>query len=283
LGSFRSVTRATWTITNTGSILAPNSGGIGVRVNSTGTVINGPTSGGSGYILGGSDGVLFNGGVGTVVNFGKIKAPGDYSYGILLAHGGAVTNGSTAVTGALIAAYGKYVTGIRLDGGGTIRNFGTISGGTSNTNGSYGIVSTGGGTIVNGASNSTAALITGSEEGIHLNDAAGVTAQFNKNLLVRANRELGADFDLNRWQHHAIYNSTEGRIEIYLISDNEQTVRIGDREFHFRAGEEILTEYSYKHTIAGFIELARQAGFHFEQVWTDGARWFGVFYFTVAN
>jgi len=115
------------------------------------------------------------------------------------------------------------------------------------------------------------------------NDAAGVTAQFNKNLLVRANRELGADFDLNRWQHHAIYNSTEGRIEIYLISDNEQTVRIGDREFHFRAGEEILTEYSYKHTIAGFIELARQAGFHFEQVWTDDARWFGVFYFTVAN
>ena len=115
------------------------------------------------------------------------------------------------------------------------------------------------------------------------NDAAGVTAQFNKNLLARMNRELGADFDLNRWQHHAIYNSTEGRIEIYLISDNEQTAHIGDREFQFRAGEEILTEYSYKHTIAGFIELARQAGFHFEQVWTDDARWFGVFYFTVAN
>ena len=115
------------------------------------------------------------------------------------------------------------------------------------------------------------------------NDAAGVTAQFNKNLLARINRELGADFDLNRWQHHAIYNSTEGRIEIYLISETEQTVHIGDREFRFRAGEEILTEYSYKHTIAGFIELARQAGFHFEQVWTDAARWFGVFYFTVAN
>ena len=115
------------------------------------------------------------------------------------------------------------------------------------------------------------------------NDAAGVTAQFNKNLLARINRELGADFDLNRWQHHAIYNSTEGRIEIYLISDKEQAVHIGDREFQFRAGEEILTEYSYKHTIAGFIELARQGGFHFEQVWTDDARWFGVFYFTVAN
>jgi dimethylhistidine N-methyltransferase len=114
------------------------------------------------------------------------------------------------------------------------------------------------------------------------NDPAGVTAQFNKNLLARINRELGADFDLKRWQHHAIYNSTEGRIEIYLISESEQTVHLGDRELRFRAGEEILTEYSYKHTIAGFIELARQAGFHFEQVWTDGARWFGVFYFTVA-
>ena len=115
------------------------------------------------------------------------------------------------------------------------------------------------------------------------NDPAGVTARFNKNLLARANRELGADFDLRRWQHHAIYNSIEGRIELYLISDVEQTVRIADREFRFRAGEEILTEYSHKHTISGFIELARQAGFRFEQVWTDDARWFGVFYFTVAN
>lgn len=115
------------------------------------------------------------------------------------------------------------------------------------------------------------------------NDSAGVTAQFNKNLLARINRELAADFDLNNWQHHAIYNSTEGRIEIYVISDKEQVVHIGAREFQFRAGEEILTEYSYKHTIAGFIELARGAGFQFAQVWTDNARWFGVFYFTVAN
>src|SRR3989440_11996673 len=114
------------------------------------------------------------------------------------------------------------------------------------------------------------------------NDSAGVTAQFNKNLLARINRELGADFDLHRWQHHAIYNPTEGRIEIYLISDNAQTVHIGAREFQFRAGEEILTEYSYKHTIPGFIKLARDAGFQFRQVWTDDARWFGVFYFAVA-
>jgi dimethylhistidine N-methyltransferase len=115
------------------------------------------------------------------------------------------------------------------------------------------------------------------------NDSAGVTAQFNKNLLARINRELAADFDLNNWRHHAIYNSTEGRIEIYLISDKEQVAHIGTHEFQFRAGEEILTEYSYKHTIPGFIDLARQAGFEFAQVWTDDARWFGVFYFTVAN
>jgi uncharacterized SAM-dependent methyltransferase len=58
-------------------------------------------------------------------------------------------------------------------------------------------------------------------------------------------------------------------------------VRIDGHEFEFRAGERILTEYSYKHTIGGFIMLARQAGFQFQQVWTDDDRWFGVFYFTV--
>ena len=115
------------------------------------------------------------------------------------------------------------------------------------------------------------------------NDSVGVTAEFNKNLLARINRELAADFDLKQWRHHAIYNSNEGRIEIYLISDNEQVVHIGGRKFQFRAGEEVLTEYSYKHTIPGFIDLARQAGFEFAQVWTDDARWFGAFYFTVAN
>jgi dimethylhistidine N-methyltransferase len=115
------------------------------------------------------------------------------------------------------------------------------------------------------------------------NDSAGVTAKFNKNLLARINRELGADFNLAHWQHYAVYDPAEGRIEIYLLSETDQTVKIGDRAFQFRAGEKILTEYSYKHTIGGFITLARQAGFHFEQVWTDDARWFGVFYFTVAN
>jgi dimethylhistidine N-methyltransferase len=115
------------------------------------------------------------------------------------------------------------------------------------------------------------------------NDSAGVTAKFNKNLLARINRELGSDFNLAHWQHYAIYNPAEGRIEISLISENDQTVRIGDQSFEFRAGEKILTEYSYKHTIGGFIMLARQAGFEFQQIWTDDQQWFGVFYFTVAN
>jgi dimethylhistidine N-methyltransferase len=115
------------------------------------------------------------------------------------------------------------------------------------------------------------------------NDSTGVTAQFNLNLLARANRELGANFDLRRWRHYAIYNPGEGRIEIYLISEINQTARIKDRAFHFRAGEKIITEYSYKHTPQGFIELARKSGFEFVQMWTDDARLFGVFYFTVAN
>jgi dimethylhistidine N-methyltransferase len=113
------------------------------------------------------------------------------------------------------------------------------------------------------------------------NDSAGVTAQFNLNLLARINRELGADFDLKRWRHSAIYNSDQGRVEIYLISETDQTVRIESREFEFEAGEKITTEYSYKHTPDGFSVLAGKAGFQFAKMWTDDRRWFGVFYFTV--
>ena len=113
------------------------------------------------------------------------------------------------------------------------------------------------------------------------NDSQGVTAQFNLNLLTRINRELGADFDLTNWRHRAIYNANEGRIEMYLISEIGQTVHIEDRQFHFGSGEKIVTEFSYKHTLEGFSALARKAGFDFEKMWTDEARLFGVFYFTV--
>jgi dimethylhistidine N-methyltransferase len=114
-------------------------------------------------------------------------------------------------------------------------------------------------------------------------DNARVTAQFNLNLLARLNREIGADFDLSQWRHRAIYNSEAGRIEMYLISVPDQTVHIGAREFHFRAGEKILTEHSYKHTPEGFIALARQAGFDFVKLWTDDTRLFGVFYFSCSR
>jgi dimethylhistidine N-methyltransferase len=112
------------------------------------------------------------------------------------------------------------------------------------------------------------------------NDAQGVTAEFNLNLLVRANRELGADFDLQQWRHRAIYNSNEGRIEMYLISEKPQVVHIEGHAFSFRAGEKILTEYSYKHTPESFSKLANSAGFEFQRMWTDERRLFGLFYFT---
>jgi dimethylhistidine N-methyltransferase len=115
------------------------------------------------------------------------------------------------------------------------------------------------------------------------NDRAGVTAQFNLNLLARANQELGADFVLKNWRHEAVYNANEGRIEMYLISEIQQVVHVGDRVFAFDRGEKILTEHSYKHTPEGFIGLAHNAGFAFEKLWTDDAQLFGVFYFSVAN
>src|SRR5438046_1739769 len=80
------------------------------------------------------------------------------------------------------------------------------------------------------------------------NDSTGVTAQFNLNLLARINREIGADFDLNRWRHRAVYNSKAGRIEMYLISETDQLVHMAEQEFHFRSGEKIITEFSYNYT-----------------------------------
>ena len=101
------------------------------------------------------------------------------------------------------------------------------------------------------------------------NDAKGVTAAFNLNLLARINRELGADFDLRRFRHYAFYNATPGRIEMHLVSLAAQAVNIGDFRFHFEAGESIHTENSYKYSIDSFRALARSAGFKGEKVWLD--------------
>jgi len=112
------------------------------------------------------------------------------------------------------------------------------------------------------------------------NDRAGVTAAFNLNMLERANRELGADFDLSQWRHRAVYNQAAHRIEMHLISKQPQTVHLGGREFHFAADEKIITEFSYKHTIEGFSALAASAGFQLARVWTDPEGLFAVFHFT---
>jgi dimethylhistidine N-methyltransferase len=115
------------------------------------------------------------------------------------------------------------------------------------------------------------------------NDRSGVTAQFNLNLLARANRELGADFDLDQWRHRAIYNSDAGRIEMHLISESDQFVHLDEQRFHFRRAEKIVTEFSYKYSPEEFSALARKAEFEFAQMWTDDARLFGVFYFVVRS
>ena len=112
------------------------------------------------------------------------------------------------------------------------------------------------------------------------NDNAGVTAAFNLNLLERVNRELGADFDLSLWRHRAIYNAAAHRIEMHLISEQPQTVHLGEREFYFERDEKIITEFSYKHTVEGFSALAASAGFQFARVWTDPKKLFAVFHFT---
>ena len=112
------------------------------------------------------------------------------------------------------------------------------------------------------------------------NDGAGVTAAFNRNMLVRANRELGADFDLCRWRHRALYNQEAARIEMHLLSEGKQTVHLGGREFDFAPGEKIITEFSYKHTVEGFAALAASAGFQLARVWIDPQKLFAVFHFT---
>ena len=107
-------------------------------------------------------------------------------------------------------------------------------------------------------------------------DAAGVMAAFNLNLLTRINRELAADFDLAAFRHRAVYNQSVGRIEMHLVSEQAQTVTVAGRRFEFAAGESIHTESSYKYSISNFQALAAWAGYHAEQVWTDDDGLFSV-------
>lgn len=112
------------------------------------------------------------------------------------------------------------------------------------------------------------------------NDSAGVTEKFNLNLLTRMNRELGAGFDLSQFEHEATWNPEAGRIEMRLISLEDQAVPVAGKTITFDAGEAILTEYSHKYELDEFAGLAADAGFEVEQVWTDSDRLFSVQFLT---
>ena len=106
------------------------------------------------------------------------------------------------------------------------------------------------------------------------NDAAGVTARFNKNLLARANREMGADFDLDGFDHYAPYNPAARRIEMYLVSRKHQSATIRGRRLDFAAGEAVHTEDSHKYTVEGFAALAGRAGWRLAREWRDSDDFF---------
>ncbi|MHB8912769.1 MAG: L-histidine N(alpha)-methyltransferase [Lysobacter sp.] len=108
------------------------------------------------------------------------------------------------------------------------------------------------------------------------NDAAGVTAQFTLNLLVRLNRDIGSDFDLDGFAHRAVYVRERGRIETFLVSQRAQDVTVAGRRFHFAAGEAMQVEYSHKYTEAGFAELVARAGLRVVERWNDPRDGFGL-------
>ncbi len=110
------------------------------------------------------------------------------------------------------------------------------------------------------------------------NDSAGVTAEFNLNMLRHLNNSYGANFDLDEFVHRAVYDEDEGRVVIELISQADQTVEIGDTEFAIADGEAILTEYSHKYTLDGFARMANDVGFTVAKVWTDAKQLFSVQY-----
>jgi uncharacterized SAM-dependent methyltransferase len=104
-----------------------------------------------------------------------------------------------------------------------------------------------------------------------------VTAAFNRNLLVRANREIGADFDPEAFSHRAVWNGGRSRIEMHLVSDRAQVVHVGGRAFTFAEGESLHTENSYKFTREGIGALAASAGWRLGRSWVSPPPEFAVF------
>ena len=114
-------------------------------------------------------------------------------------------------------------------------------------------------------------------------DARGVTAEFSLNYLKRMNEELDADFDIEAFEHRAIYNDDLGRVEISLVSQASQVVTIENAQFQFEPGDSILTEYSHKYTVDGFCEFASEFGFACHRHWTDAKGLFAVLHLVVED
>ncbi len=115
------------------------------------------------------------------------------------------------------------------------------------------------------------------------NDAQGVTAAFNLNVLRRAQKELGADLELTGFGHAAFYNAPLQRIEMHLLSLRDQVITLDDQSYAFSEGDTLHTENSYKYSVAGFQALARRAGFSTGQVWTDPQQWFSLHWLRAAG
>ncbi len=110
------------------------------------------------------------------------------------------------------------------------------------------------------------------------NDAAGVTAAFNLNILSHVNQLIGSDFDLSQWQHLSFFNPVESRIEMHLQARSDTVVHWVGGERSFAAGQRIQTENSYKYPLEDFKTLLQAAGFPNTKVWTDPRHWFALLY-----
>lgn len=110
------------------------------------------------------------------------------------------------------------------------------------------------------------------------NDSRGVTAAFNLNLLTRLNRELGADFDVDAFEHSAVYDTEKARVEMRLVSHCAQVVNVAGVAIPFRAGEYIVSEHSHKYSPHQIEAMARAAGYCLARSWVDDARRFGVYF-----
>jgi dimethylhistidine N-methyltransferase len=114
-------------------------------------------------------------------------------------------------------------------------------------------------------------------------DRLGVTAAFNLNILAHINRELGADFDPAKFTHRAPYRARSGRVEMWLVANSDQEVRIGNAAFHIPKGEGICTEHSAKYSTEEFRRTLRATGFEPARLWKDGRGYFSVHYGVAAS